>query len=201
MDIRAWLYRLKLFGHAPVWARIPGPYTQNRVPGCGIPGSIRIMGQVTYFCKTYSIYIIAIFFYIHQLYWHHHCAAAVILCQKEVMSSSWKWWPVVRGTAHHPLLRQLLLVHSMTLTAENGIKTPIQEVLLELSCLFPIGDFTKYGQPVSRTDPGFGIAHFQLWGWRYPSRAQTVPFSSAWIYFPNSNHLVQSMRLIYVPLA
>ena len=40
------------------------------------------------------------------------------------------------------------------------------------------GDFTKYGQPVPRPDPtwGVGIAHFQLWGWRYPSCAQTVPF-------------------------
>ena len=35
------------------------------------------------------------------------------------------------------------------------------------------GDFTKYGQPVPRPDPtwGVGIAHFQLWGWRYPSCA------------------------------
>ena len=50
------------------------------------------------------------------------------------------------------------------------------------------GDFTKYGQPVPRPDPtqGVRIAHFQLWGWRYPSCAQTVPFFSAWIYFPNA---------------
>ena len=41
-----------------------------------------------------------------------------------------------------------------------------------------IGDFTKYGHPVPRFDPtrGVGIAHFQFWGWRYPSCAQTVPF-------------------------
>ena len=40
------------------------------------------------------------------------------------------------------------------------------------------GDFTKYGQPVPRPDPtwGVGLGHVQLWGWRYPSCAQTVPF-------------------------
>ena len=68
-----------------------------------------------------------------------------------------------------------------------------------------IGDFTKYGQPVPRPDPtwGVGIVHFQLWGWRYPSCAQTVPFFSVWIYLPNtwSNQLDQSERLIYAPLA
>ena len=67
------------------------------------------------------------------------------------------------------------------------------------------GDFTKHGQPVPRPDPtwGVGIAHFQLWGWRYPTCAQTVPFYSAWKYFPNtwSNQLNQSERLIYAPLA
>ena len=58
------------------------------------------------------------------------------------------------------------------------------------------GDFTKYGQPVPRPDPtwGVGIAHYQLWGWRYPSCAQTVPFFSVWIYLPStwSNQLNQS---------
>ena len=51
-----------------------------------------------------------------------------------------------------------------------------------------IGDFTKYGQPVHRPNPtrGVGIVHFQLWGWRYPSCAQTVPSFSAWLYFPNT---------------
>ena len=68
------------------------------------------------------------------------------------------------------------------------------------------GDFTKYGQTVPRRDPtwGVGIAHFQLWGWRYPSYAQTVPFFSPHGYiFPIrwSNQLNQSERPIYAPLA
>ena len=64
--------------------------------------------------------------------------------------------------------------------------------LAELTWVEPwpanIGDFTKYGQSVPRPDPtrGVGIAHFQLWGRRQPSCAQTVPFFSAWIYFPNT---------------
>ena len=72
-------------------------------------------------------------------------------------------------------------------------------------CKISNGDFTKYGQPVPRPDPtwGVGIAHYQLWGWRYPSCAQTVPFFSVWIYLPNtwSNQPNQSERLIYAPLA
>ena len=81
---------------------------------------------------------------------------------------------------------------------------------LALSWLYIIayvisGDFTKYGQPVPRPDPtwGVGIAQYQLWGWRYPSCAQTVPFFSVWIYLPNtwSYQLNQSERLIYAPLA
>ena len=68
-----------------------------------------------------------------------------------------------------------------------------------------IGDFTKYGQPVPHPDPTWrvGILHFQLWGWRYPSGAQTVSFSPHRYIIPIqwSNQLNQSERLIYAPLA
>ena len=71
----------------------------------------------------------------------------------------------------------------------------------------PMGIFTKYGQTVPRPDPtwGVGIAHFQLWRWRYPSCVQTVPFFSAWIYFPNtvklSTQSIRETQKIYAPLA
>ena len=60
-------------------------------------------------------------------------------------------------------------------------------------------------RPSPGLDPTWGVRidHFQLWGWRYPSCAQTVPFFSVWMYLSNtwSNQLNQSERLIYAPLA
>ena len=68
-----------------------------------------------------------------------------------------------------------------------------------------IGDFTKYGQPVPRPDPtwGVGIAHFQLWGWRYPSCAQTVPFFLRMDIFSQYGEIINSInpRDSYIPLA
>ena len=63
------------------------------------------------------------------------------------------------------------------------------------TCLKLIGDFTKYGQPVPRPDPtwGVGIAHFQLWGWRYPSCAQTVPFFLRMDIFSQYGEVINSI--------
>ena len=73
------------------------------------------------FGKTYLICVIAQFLLI--LFWDHQCTASGNLCQREVMSNSWRCWTVIRSTAHHTLLRQpLLIVHSVTLTAERGLK-------------------------------------------------------------------------------
>ena len=40
------------------------------------------------------------------------------------------------------------------------------------------GVLTNHGQPVPRPDPTWrvGIAHFQQWGWRYPSCAHSTDF-------------------------
>ena len=73
----------------------------------------------TVFGKTYLICIIAQVLKIvltqpMRSCWH---------CQRYVVRSSWKCRTVIRSTAPHPLLQQpLLLVHSMVLTAEKGLK-------------------------------------------------------------------------------
>ena len=109
----------------PVWVQIPGP--QNRVrgeaksPADGIPGYVRVLGQVTQFWQNIlNLYYSTVFF---LLFWHHQCTASGMLCQREVMSSRWRYWPLIRSTASYPLLRQLLLLmHSMTLTTGRRLK-------------------------------------------------------------------------------
>ena len=103
----------------------PGSLTQVRgeteYPGVGIPHPFEYWGGWQSFVKTYLIYTVAQVFF--TLFWRHHCAAIGILCQREVMSSSWKCWPLIRSTTHNPLLHQpLLLVHAVTLTAVWGLK-------------------------------------------------------------------------------
>ena len=74
-------------------------------------------------------------------------AATDILCQRKVTSSSWKCSPVIRSTAHYPLLPQLLLlVHSMTLTAEMGLKSQIKILKLCWCChlSFPLPTYYQY---------------------------------------------------------
>ena len=62
-----------------------------------------------------------------------------------------------------------------------------------------IGDLTKY---VTRPDPtwGVGIAHFQLWGWRYPSCAKgNYPFSTADKLFFNK-HILMRRKITHCPV-
>ena len=58
------------------------------------------------------------------------------------------------------------------------------------------GDFTKHGQPVPRPDPTwrFGIAHLQLWEWKYLSCALTVPFCQHCIDAFSRGEVINSMN-------
>ena len=116
------IYRLSMGCHtvspAPVWVRIPGPQTWVRgvaqCPWGGIPGSVRILGQVTQFWQNIIWQKICIIEQVlencfHTPYWH-------FVSEGGSVNSSWKWRPVIMSPAHNPLLLQLpILLHSITL--------------------------------------------------------------------------------------
>ena len=92
------------------------------------------------------------------------------------------------------------------LTTSNGDKVGMEYESCHDVKVVVTGDFTKYGQPVPRPNPTWriGIAHFQLWGSRYPSCALTVqPLSAFYRYIfpvPWSDKLNESERYIYASL-
>ena len=120
----------------------PGFPTFAPYPGSEIPGSVRILGQVTQFLvNMLNLHYTTVFI----LFWYHHCAATGILCQRVVMSSSWKCWPVIRSTAHHTLLHQpLLLLHSMTLTAEKRLKHNFKKFCWGFHLYYPLTTCYQY---------------------------------------------------------
>ena len=108
-------------------------------PGGGIPGSVRILGQVTQFWQNILnlYYSTGSWKFFHTPYWHS-------VSEGGSVSSSWKWWPVIMSPAHNPLLLQLpILLHSMTLADYIGDKNWIQQALVGLSSSFPI-NYTCY---------------------------------------------------------
>ena len=95
-------YEYKSRVHKPVY----------EAKGDGVPGSIRILGQVTQFWQN----ILNLYYSTGpwKLFWDHLTG---ILCQREVVGGSWKRRPVARSPSYNPILLQLpILPPSMTLT-------------------------------------------------------------------------------------
>ena len=94
----------------PSMSTDPGSLNPGRgvaeYPGGGIPGSVRILGQVTQFWQN------ILNLYYSTGTWKLFSYPLLAFC----VNSSWKWRPVIMSPAHNPLLLQLpILLHSMTL--------------------------------------------------------------------------------------
>ena len=118
----------------PSMSTDPGSRGVAKYPGGGIPGSVRILGQVTQFWQN-----ILNLYYSTGSWKLFHTPYRHSVSEGGSVSSSWKWWPVIMSPAHNPLPLQVpILLHSMTLADYIGDKNWIQQVLVGLSSSFPI---------------------------------------------------------------